>query len=177
MSMKTTALTFGLSLSAGVLLLVGCNNSTQAPVQPIVTASPAPAGPPVSINAEMVSLVDHAAHALWDAEREGRQPKTPADWENIAEHATQLAAAGSLIALPGTGPNDITFTQQPDWQKWSRAMSDAGMAALRASQAMKLNALGTANSQLVETCESCHKRFKPDLPSEGIIHQHMHESR
>jgi len=32
-------------------------------------------------------------------------------------HATQLAAAGSLIALPGTGVNDITFTQEANGQK------------------------------------------------------------
>jgi hypothetical protein len=128
----------------------------------------------VSINAQMVSLVDHAAHALWDVEQEGKKPKTQVDWEYVAEHAVQLAGAGSLIALPGTGPNDITMTQQPNWQKWSRAMSEAGMAALKASEAMNVEALVAANNQLVDTCESCHKEFKPSLPSEGITHKHMH---
>ena len=28
---------------------------------------------PVSINAVMVSLVDHAGHALWDVEQEGNE--------------------------------------------------------------------------------------------------------
>jgi hypothetical protein len=28
--------------------------------------------------------------------REGKRPKTNDDWEVVAEHATQLAAAGSL---------------------------------------------------------------------------------
>jgi hypothetical protein len=122
----------------------------------------------------MVSLVDHASHALWDAEQEGRNPKTDADWENIAEHATQLAAAGTLITLPGSGVNDRDWTQQASWQKWSRAMADAGMAALKASDGRNQTALVAANSQLVQTCEGCHKEFKPELPSEGITHQHMH---
>ena len=39
----------------------------------------------------MVSIVDHAGHQLCNAEREGNKPKTKADWENLAEHATQLA--------------------------------------------------------------------------------------
>jgi len=165
-----------LSLAAGGTLLGGCNpTSTQPPARSATNASPAPQGPPVSINAEMVSLVDHAGHALWDVERDGRQPKTHEDWEIVAEHATQLAAAGSLIALPGTGVNDTTMTQQPNWQKWSRALSDAGMAALKASQAMNMQALVAANSRLVETCEGCHKEFKPALPSEGISHKHMHD--
>jgi hypothetical protein len=175
--MKITTLTLTLSLGAGALLLVGCNAESRPPAQaaqPVVTATPPPSGPPVSINAEMVSVVDHAGHALWDVEREGRAPKTQAEWELVAEHAVQIAAAGTLITLPGTGPNDLTVTQQADWKKWSRAMSDAGLAALRASERKDMKALVAANSQLVDTCESCHKQYKPSLPSEGIDHQHMH---
>ena len=37
-----------------------------------------------------------------------------------------------------------------------------------------IKALVAANSQLVETCESCHKQYKPSIPSEGIVHRHMH---
>jgi hypothetical protein len=122
----------------------------------------------------MVSLVDHAGHGLWDVEREGKAPKSREDWELVAEHAIQIAAAGTLITLPGTGPNDLTYTQQADWRKWSRAMSDAGQAAYQASQTEDMKALVAANSQLVETCEGCHKQYKPSIPSEGIAHQHIH---
>jgi hypothetical protein len=95
----------------------------------------------------------------------------------VAEHAVQIAAAGTLIALPGTGPGDRTLTEQPEWKKWARALSDAGLAALKASESKDLKALVAANSQLVETCEGCHKQYKPALPSEGIPHQHMHVER
>jgi hypothetical protein len=53
-------------------------------------------------------------------------------------------------------------------------MSDAGLAAFKASENKDIKALVAANSQLVETCEGCHKQYKPALPSEGIIHQHLH---
>ena len=178
MSIKTATVTF--SLGASALLLVGCSSGSQPPaqaaqtVQPAVTSTPTPSGPPVSINAEMVSIVDHAGHALWDTEREGKAPKTQQDWELVAEHAIQIAAAGTLITLPGTGPNDLTLTQQADWKKWARAMSDAGLAAFKASENKDVKALVAANSQLVEACESCHKQYKPALPSEGIVHQHIH---
>jgi hypothetical protein len=177
MSMRIVTVT--LSLGASALVLVGCGSGSQPPAQPAqsgpaVTYTPPPSGPPVSINAQMVSVVDHAGHGLWDVEREGRAPKTQEDWELVAEHAIQMAAAGTLITLPGTGPNDLTMTQQADWKKWARAMSDAGMAAFKATQSKDMKALVEANSQLVETCESCHKQYKPALPSEGIAHQHMH---
>jgi hypothetical protein len=99
-------------------------------------------------------------------------PKTDADWDNIVEHATQVAAAGALIRLEGTGPNDRAFVQQPDWQKFAADVSNAGIAALRAAEAKNHDALVTANGQLVDACEGCHKRFKPALPSEGIMHPH-----
>jgi len=35
-------------------------------------------------------------------------------------------------------------------------------------------ALVAANRQLVESCEQCHKEFKPALPTEGIVHIHAH---
>jgi cytochrome c556 len=53
-------------------------------------------------------------------------------------------------------------------------MSDAGAAALKASQSKNFEALVAANSQLVDACEGCHKEFKPALPREGIKHKHAH---
>ena len=104
--MNVATLTVALSLSASASLLVGCsapaNQHPAPPAQPVTQATPPPSGPPVSINAEMVAVVDHAGHALWDVEREGKAPKTEDDWAVAEEHATQLAAAGSLITLPGT---------------------------------------------------------------------------
>ena len=55
-----------------------------------------------------------------------------------------------------------------------RLSATAGMAALRAGETKNKEALVAANGQLVETCEGCHKQFKPALPSEGIMHTHTH---
>ncbi len=80
--MDIRTLTITLSLGASAFVFVGCGPASQPPVQlaqttqPAVTSTPPPSGPPVSINAEMVSIVDHAGHGLWDVEREGKAPKT-----------------------------------------------------------------------------------------------------
>jgi cytochrome c556 len=168
-------------VGAGAWLIVGCSSPApveqQKPAQPAAEAAAASVRSPVSINAEMVTIVDHAGHQLWDVERPGKAPKTDADWANIEEHATQIAAAGALVAVPGTGVHDVTWTGSPGWQKWARAMSDAGLAAVKASQQRNLDQLVAANGQLVDACESCHKEFKPELPSEGIVHAHEHPFR
>jgi hypothetical protein len=163
----------------GACLAAGCSAPAEQPQLSAARSGPAansaPAvQSPVSINAEMVRVVDHAAHQLWNVEKEGMAPKTDADWENIIEHATQISAAGALIRLEGTGPNDRTFVEQPDWHKFGAAVSNAGVAALKAAEAKNQGALVAANGQLVEACEGCHKRFKPALPSEGIMHSHVH---
>jgi hypothetical protein len=165
---------------AGAWLIAGC--SSPAPVEPLKPAQPAvetsaPVRSPVSINAAMVTFVDHAAHQLWDVERQERALKTDADWANVEEHATQIAAAGALVSVAGTGVQDIVWVGSPNWQKWSRAMSDAGLEALKASQEKNLDAVVRANGKLVEACEGCHKEFKPELPSEGIVHAHGHSFR
>jgi len=171
-----TAPSVGLSLALSSFLLSGCTGAAPEQQQgaPQTTAQAAAPESPVSINAEMVALVDHAGHALWDVEREGQAPKTDAAWSDIEHHAIQLAAAGSLLRLAGTGVNDRDWVQSPGWQKWARAMSDAGMASRKAAQDRNLEALVAGNGQLVEACEGCHKEFKPDLPSEGITHLHAH---
>jgi len=162
----------------GGCFAAGCSAPAEPPRPSAHSESPVGGAPavlsPVIINAVMVRLVDHAGHQLWNAEKPDMAPKTDADWENIVEHATQIAGAGALIRVEGTGPNDRTFVQNPEWQKFALAVSAAGMAALKAGEARNQEALVSANGQLVEACEGCHKRFKPALPSEGINHSHPH---
>ena len=93
---------------------------------------------------------------------------------SLAEHATQLAAASALVRIPGGGVNDMTWVATPGWQNWSRAMGDAALAALKATEGENLEALVAGNGRLVESCEGCHQEFKPELPSEGIAHGHAH---
>jgi cytochrome c556 len=128
--------------------------------------------PGVSINAVMVALVDHAGHELWEAERDGKAPKTDAHWRRIEEHAVQLVAAGPAITVGGTGVSDGTWVKSPDWTKHAQALSDSALKAVNASKAKNLEALATVNRQLVDSCEGCHKQFKPELPTEGIVHTH-----
>jgi hypothetical protein len=172
--MKTTVFK-GFVLAFGILFVSACSTSAREE-----SASPSAANegvattarPEVSINAVMVALVDHAGHQLWNVEVEGKAPKTDADWENVEEHAVQIAAAGPAITVGGTGPSDAVWVKSRSWQAHAQRMSDAGVAAMNAAKSKNFNALVTANGQLVESCVGCHKEFKPDLPTEGILHTH-----
>lgn len=169
-------------VGVGVLVTVACGSqpaserpqpssaSPVAGVQQTSTALPLR----VSINAIMVALVDHASHHLWNAEREGMTPRSDDEWRAVEEHATQLAAAAPLLSIPGTGPTDAVWVKNPSWRGHAQRMADAALEGLTAARSKKLDALVAANGRLVESCEGCHKEFKPALPTEGIVHAHPH---
>jgi len=174
--MKTRILTGLGVLALGGLFVSACGTSAQqesASSPAGDEGAPTTAKPEVSINAVMVALIDHAGHQLWNVEVEGKAPKTDADWENVQEHAVQIAAAGPAITVGGTGPSDAVWVKSPSWQSYAQRMSDAGVAAMNAAKSKDLSALVKANGQLVESCVGCHKEFKPDLPTEGIVHSHI----
>jgi cytochrome c556 len=176
--MRISRLDLGGPLAFLGLLAFGCSNPAPTPPETTTTAAaaaPVTAAPDVSINAVMVALVDHAAHNLWEVEREGKAPKTEADWENVIEHAVQIVAAGPAITVGGTGPSDSVWVKTPSWRNHAKRMSDAGLAALNAANSKNLDALVAANGSLVEACEACHKEFKPELPTEGLVHGHAHK--
>jgi len=173
--MKTRILTGLGVLALGGLFVSACGTSAQqesASSPAGDEGAPTTAKPEVSINAVMVALVDHAGHQLWNVEVEGKAPKTDADWENVEEHAVQIAAAGPAIGAGGTGPSDAVWVKSSSWQGYAQRMSDAGVAAMNAAKNKNLDALVAANGQLVQSCVACHKEFKPDLPTEGIVHTH-----
>ncbi len=121
-----------------------------------------------SINALMVALVDHAAHEIWEAASAERL--TGRDWQNVEQHATQLVASGALLSLPGTGPKDPEWVATSTWQGWARKLTDGGLAALAAVEKSDQRALHVAGEAIVDACFGCHEAFKPDAPTEGLMH-------
>jgi hypothetical protein len=150
--------------------LAACANSpadtgAAAPAAP-ASASMRPITLPVSLNAAMVALVDHAAEPLWlDA---SEPPTTDMGWLEAEYNDYQMAIGGKLIQLAGTGPNDEAWVADKDWIRMSDEKSAAGMDALNAAKAKNVEMLNKAGDRLVASCEACHQQFKPGLTSMGI---------
>lgn len=160
---KTAGLVVTIAIAALLVLLLGWRAS---PAQPSGQEDYLPLQ--TSINALMVSLVDHSAHELWGAG--SARSLTGPDWLAAEQHATQLVAAGTLVSLGGTGASDKDWVANPDWQTWSRALTDGASAALEAVRTTDQQALRAAGSRLIEACQGCHAEFKPDSPTEGLMH-------
>ncbi len=150
-----------------ILAMTLASNSAAAQQQ---SAASHVLAPPVSLNALMVTLVDHSAHYIWDYGSMQRDI-TPEEWRTVEYYAIQLAGSASLITVGGSGPMDAAWVAAPEWTQLSQDMMDAAVQALNAAKAQDKAMLLAAGDPLVASCESCHAAFKPGIPTEGIMHQ------
>jgi len=118
---------------------------------------------PVSLNEVMVALINKAADPLWAAV--WASPQSDQDWRELEHLAYQVELGGALLKYPGTGPLDQAWTSNPDWQRLAEQLSQDGKRAVNAVRSRNMDLMERAGGQLVETCESCHRAFKPDLPT------------
>ncbi len=124
---------------------------------------------PVSINALMVTLIDHSAHYIWDYAALEREISDD-EWRTIEYYAIQLAGSGPLITLGGSGKLDNSWADNDGWVSYSRTMTNAAMLALDAARNKDKALLSSTGDVLVASCEGCHNAFKPGIPTEGIMH-------
>lgn len=126
-----------------------------------------------SINAIMVAMIDWSAHEIWEAAY--ADTLTGRNWLTTKQYAVELLAAGTLVSLGGTGRRDMEWAREQAWQVWTAQLIDESKRALQAIEAQDKSRLRAAADQLVYICEGCHAAFKPDTPTEGILHVPHHE--
>ena len=163
------------ALLGGVAALAACSpppeQKAAAPAASEAAGPPAPK-PLFTVNEMMVMIVDHPGELLWDTEKAGHGPKTEEDWYQLGNHAVELASAATLIKMGGTGGRDMEWAKDGRWQTAADHLASAALAARAATGAKDKAALVTANGQIVDACEECHKAFKPEIPTGGLFLHH-----
>ena len=169
------------AIGFGIAFLAACSSQQSAP--PVATPAPAATASavspiqelPISLNAVMVGMVNHATKDLFavgNAVREGgggKPPKTDADWREVEYHAWQLIVAGRIIQVPGTGPRDREWTANPNWKPFADALTDLGNQMLQKAEMKTTDGFVELNDRLIDNCEGCHRAFKPDIPTMRIL--------
>lgn len=118
---------------------------------------------PVSLNEVMVALVNHSADPIWVAA--WRNPETDREWRELERLAYQVEIGGALLRFPGTGPLDDAWVSSPRWQELAEQLQADGERAVNATRSRNITLIERAGDELIETCEACHREFKPDLPT------------
>lgn len=157
--MRSTYL-WGAALAAPVFLMMsGC-----AQPQPAAEAGPV-FKPVVTINEAMVDIIDHNSHILWNVGDETKAPKTDADWHVLEHAATTIAAAGSIMAVGGSGPDDAKWAMEADWARLNQDMTNAALKMRLAVNSKNLAGVLAAGDDLVQSCEACHSQYKLTIPA------------
>lgn len=112
----------------------------------------------------MDAIVIPNAQAIWDAViyENGKlvtAPNTDDDWYNLQMKAFAVAEAGNLLKI-GQRAKDTG-----DWMKFSTALTDRSMEAVRAAERKDLDGLITAGGNVYNVCTDCHRQYvMPDAP-------------
>jgi cytochrome c556 len=142
-------------LSAALILANGC---TSAPPPP-------PYKPVADMKQLMSSVIEPAADEYWDAvgtvlDSEGVHeitPQTQEDWDATRNHAYVFTEAGNLLMMPTRAKDD------GDWMKFSQALIDTGMKAVRAAEARDRDAVFNAGAEVYDACTQCHAKYALEL--------------
>jgi cytochrome c556 len=140
---------------ATLVLLPAVAVGAQAPA----TAKPSgqtPPPPTVRVGT-MSELMVHMIYPTSDAifYISSRTPSTDAEWTTFQAQALTLAESANLLMMPGR-------TRPGQWNKDSRQMLDAAAAAFKAAKAKDVAAIEAISDQLLESCTSCHKAYRPN---------------
>ena len=66
-----------------------------------------------------------------------------------------LAESANLLMMPGRARD------QKQWMADAKLMLDAGAAAVKAAKAKNVEAISALSDQLMESCTSCHRHYRP----------------
>jgi hypothetical protein len=121
---------------------------------------------PLSLLAVMRANLEIPADGIWAIQ--GMDSLSEPEWQLAEQDATNLVLAASLISKPGTGKNDQTWTANADWQSWSAETLKTALQIHDAVKTKNLTAMSDAANHLTEVCQSCHDKYRPESPSDGV---------
>jgi hypothetical protein len=157
------------ALLAGPALLAGAAGTAQP------AAKTAPLSVPVSILDLMRASLEIPADGIWAAQ--GAEKLDDDDWLLADQDSVSLAGAATLISKPGTGKNDRKWVANGDWQSWVRDVQTTALAIRAAAKAKDTAKFSAAADHLSEVCQSCHTKYRPQAPSDGIARYPFYPKR
>ena len=117
----------------------------------------ASSGPPTrnvgSMSDLMVKIIYPTSDALFYSE--SRTPKDEAEWNVFEGQMLMLAESANLLMMPGRARD------QKQWMADAKLMLDAGALAVKAAKTKNVEAIAALSDQLLESCTTCHKHYRP----------------
>ena len=101
----------------------------------------------------MVKIIYPTSDALFYVE--SRTPTNDAEWNVFEGQMLMLAESANLLMMPGRARD------QKQWMADAKLMLDAGALAVKAAKTKNVEAVSALSDQLLESCTTCHKHYRP----------------
>jgi cytochrome c556 len=134
------------------MALAAAMTQTAAP-KPTAAAPRPPTRNVGSMSDLMVKIIYPTSDAIFYIE--SRTPKDEAEWNAFEGQALMLAESANLLMMPGRARD------QKQWMADAKLMLDAGVAAVKAAKTKNVEAVSAVSDQLLESCTTCHKHYRP----------------
>ena len=170
--MRRTALSLSLFLAICGLSLTAQTTPTNA--TPVVYAN---------LNQLMRGVLYPAANVVFFPQFEnpaevkfaGQDPAMSTDpltstfggWQAVENASLALAESTNLLLMPGRVCSNGVAPPitDPDWMKFVKEVSDAGMKAYAAAQAKDRDKLIDLSESVSDSCAHCHRKFRDRRPA------------
>jgi len=141
----------------GFIVASARGNQRAAPVE----AAP-PTTPVATVRQIMRGIVAPAATVVFESVSttvsangiEEKAPKTDEEWFAVGSSAAALVESGNLLVIGNRA------VDRQEWLTMSRAMADAGRAALKAVEAKNAEGILEAGEQINTSCDNCHQKYQ-----------------
>jgi hypothetical protein len=157
--------TFSLSVALAAAL-AQAPSSAQAPHAAAPAAPARPAASAMrnvgSMSDLMVKIIYPTSDALFYVET--RTPKDEAEWNAFEGQMLMLAESANLLMMPGRARD------QKQWMADAKLMLDAGALAVKAAKTKNVEAISALSDQLLESCTTCHKHYRPGYGQKPQLH-------
>lgn len=122
--------------------------------------------PPLTLLQIMRANVEIPADGIWAVT--SKDKLSDKEWLLAEQDAVNIIASASFVAGAGTGPQDMAWRSNADYQAWAKEMQDDGVKLLAAVKAKDLAKLADAGDHLGGVCQDCHTKYRPENPSDGV---------
>lgn len=131
--------------------------------------------PPISLLDLMRASIEISADGLWAAEAADKLSDD--EWRLADQDAVNLIAATSCISLLGAGNHDRIRAANADWQNWIRDMGETALQIRTAARVRDQTRFAALGDHLQEICSGCHGKYRPEMPSDGILRYPFYPKR
>jgi hypothetical protein len=152
--------------ASGIVVFLLSVALTAAAEKPVQRAAAAALPPAISIADLMRASIEIPADGIWAAA--GGDKLSDDEWQLADQDAVNLIAATTLVASRGTGKNDAQWVVAADWQTWTREMEMIALQIRAAVKALDQKKMAASADHLQEVCESCHTKYRPQAPTDGV---------